>query len=151
MLGLFCFFYALLHWSSYLWFDQFFDWPEILKDIIKRPFITVGMLSFMLLLPLALTSNSFSIRRMGGRRWQSLHRLVYLIGLLAVLHYTWMVKADLAGPLAYAAMLALVLGARLRWYLQGVEVRSPAPPPPATLPRDTRPPRRVIPIQVRKS
>lgn len=147
MLGLFCFFYALLHWGSYLWFDQFFDWPAILKDIIKRPFITVGMLSFTLLLPLAMTSNSFSIRRLGGKRWQTLHRLVYLIGMLAVLHYTWMVKADLAGPLAYAATLALLLGARLRWYFKGVEVR---PKAPVTLVRDTRPQRRVIPIQVRK-
>jgi sulfoxide reductase heme-binding subunit YedZ len=145
MLGLFCFFYAVLHWGSYLWLDQFFDWPEIFKDIVKRPFITVGMLSFLLLLPLAATSSNFAIRRLGGRRWQALHRLVYAIGLLAVLHYTWMVKADLAGPLAYAALVALLLGARLRWHLQGVKVVPTAPSGPAG--GSARLGRRVIPIK----
>lgn len=118
MLGLFAFFYALLHLSTYLWFDQFFDWGEIAKDILKRPFITVGMITFALLLPLAATSNAYAIRKLGGRRWQELHRSVYLIGMLAVLHYSWMVKADLGKPLLYAALLGVLLGLRVWWRLQ---------------------------------
>jgi sulfoxide reductase heme-binding subunit YedZ len=81
MLGLFVFFYAALHLSTYIWFDQFFDWQAIVKDILKRPFITVGMITFALLLPLAATSNAFAIRKLGGRRWQELHRSVSAIGL----------------------------------------------------------------------
>jgi methionine sulfoxide reductase heme-binding subunit len=115
MLGLYAFFYALLHLSSYLWLDQFFDWIEIFKDILKRPFITVGMLTFLLLLPLAVTSNNWMIRRLGGRRWQWLHRLIYPIAMLAVLHYFWLVKKDLTQPLIYAGMLAFLLGLRLMW------------------------------------
>ena len=115
MLGLYAFFYACLHLTSYLWLDQFFDWMEIFKDIIKRPFITVGMLAFLLLLPLAATSNNWMIRRLGGRRWQWLHRLVYPIAMLAVLHYFWLVKKDLTQPLIYAGILSLLLGARLFW------------------------------------
>ena len=113
MLGLFAFFYAVLHLSSYLWFDHFFDWNEIGKDILKRPFIAIGMAAFVLLIPLAATSNNFSIRRLGGRRWQALHRSVYAIAILAVLHYSWLVKADQAQPLIYAGILALLLGVRI--------------------------------------
>lgn len=118
MLGLFAFFYAALHLTTYLWFDQFFDWQAIAKDILKRPFITVGMVTFALLVPLAATSNAFAIRKLGGRRWQELHRSVYLIGLLAVLHYSWMVKADISKPLLYAAMLGVLLGLRVWWRVQ---------------------------------
>ncbi len=118
MLGLFVFFYATLHLSTYLWFDQFFDWVAITKDIWKRPFITVGMLCFVLLLPLAATSNGFALRKLGGRRWQALHRSVYLIGMLAVLHYSWMVKADISRPLLYAALLGILLGLRGWWRVQ---------------------------------
>jgi sulfoxide reductase heme-binding subunit YedZ len=118
MLGLFAFFYAALHLGTYLWFDQFFDWPAIAKDILKRPFITVGVISFALLVPLAATSNAFAIRKLGGRRWQELHRSVYLIGLLAVLHYSWMVKADLSKPLIYAAIVGVLLGLRIWWRVQ---------------------------------
>jgi methionine sulfoxide reductase heme-binding subunit len=118
MLGLFVFFYAALHLGTYLWFDQFFDWPAIAKDILKRPFITVGMISFALLVPLAATSNAFAIRKLGGRRWQELHRSVYLIGLLAVLHYSWMVKADVSKPLIYAVMVGVLLGLRVWWRVQ---------------------------------
>jgi len=118
MLGLFVFFYATLHLTTYLWFDQFFDWPAIAKDILKRPFITVGMISFALLVPLAATSNAFAIRKLGGRRWQELHRSVYLIGLLAVLHYSWMVKADVSKPLIYALMVGALLGLRVWWRVQ---------------------------------
>ncbi len=118
MLGLYVFFYATLHLSTYLWLDQFFDWPAIAKDILERPFITVGMICFLLLLPLAATSNAFAIRKLGGRRWKELHRTVYAIGLLAVLHYAWMVKADIAKPLLYAVILGVLLGLRALWLVQ---------------------------------
>jgi sulfoxide reductase heme-binding subunit YedZ len=112
MFGLFVFFYALLHLMTYLWFDQFFDWDEIAQDIFKRPFITVGMVTFFLLVLLAVTSNQFAIKKLGGRRWQSLHRTVYACAILAVLHYSWLVKADQSQPLLYAGILALLLGMR---------------------------------------
>jgi sulfoxide reductase heme-binding subunit YedZ len=115
MLGLFSFFYALLHLVSYLWFDQFFAWNEIAHDILERPFITVGMATFVLLLPLAATSNHWAIRRLGGRRWQALHRTVYAIAILAVLHYSWLVKADQSQPLLYAGILVVLLGLRAWW------------------------------------
>jgi methionine sulfoxide reductase heme-binding subunit len=116
MLGLFAFFYASLHLTTYLWFDQFFDWPEIAKDIVKRPFITAGMVTFLLLVPLAATSTNAMIRRLGGRRWQRLHRLVYPVAMIALLHYTWMVKADVAKPLFFSILLAILLGLRLWWH-----------------------------------
>jgi len=115
MLGLFTFFYACLHVTSYLWFDQFFDWQEIAADILKRPFITAGFVAFVLLVPLAATSNNFMVRRLGGRRWQALHRSVYLIAVLGVLHYAWMVKRDIALPLIYAAVVVVLLGVRALW------------------------------------
>lgn len=117
MLGLTAFFYALLHWTSYLWLDQFFDWAEILRDIVKRPFITVGMLTFLLLLPLAATSTDAAMRRL-KRNWQRLHRLVYPAAMLAVLHYFWLVKRDITQPLIYAGVLALLLGLRLWWRMR---------------------------------
>ena len=112
MLGLFAFFYALVHLTSYLWLDQFFDWGEILRDIIKRPFITVGMTAFLLMLPLALTSTNRMMRRLGGN-WRRLHRLIYLLAPLAVLHYFWLVKADIRLPVIYALLLGVLLGYRL--------------------------------------
>jgi sulfoxide reductase heme-binding subunit YedZ len=115
MLGLFCFFYALLHWSTYLWLDQSLDWIAIAKDIIKRPFITMGMLTFTMLLPLAITSTNGMMRRMGGKNWQALHRAVYAIGISAVLHFWWMVKLDTTWPKIYALILTLLLGVRLYW------------------------------------
>ncbi len=115
MLGLFTFFYAVLHLTSYLWFDQFFAWGEIARDILERPFITVGMAAFVLLVPLAATSNNFAIRRLGGRRWQSLHRTVYVIAILAVLHYGWLVKADPSQPLLYGGLVVVLLGLRAWW------------------------------------
>ena len=118
MLGLYCFFYALLHLASYLWLDQFFDWQAIAKDILKRPFITVGMAAFALLLPLAATSNNYAIRRLGGRGWNQLHRTVYAISILAVLHYAWLVKLDLSKPLLYALLLVVLLGCRVLWRYQ---------------------------------
>ena len=114
MLGLYCFFYVLMHFSSYISFDHVFEVGEIVKDIGKRPFITMGFVSFLLLLPLAATSTNAMVRRLGARRWLALHRLVYVIGPLAVLHFWWMVKRDLTEPIIYAAILALLLGYRLR-------------------------------------
>jgi len=115
MLGLFAFFYACLHLSVYLIFDQFFDWAAILEDVAKRPYITVGFAAWVLLIPLAVTSTNGMMRRL-GRRWQRLHRLVYLIGLLGVLHYLWLVKTDLREPLLYAGLLVFLLGYRLWWW-----------------------------------
>jgi len=114
MLGLFAFFYAGLHLLTYLWLDQFFDWPAIGHDVVKRPFITVGMLAFALLVPLAATSTNAMMRRL-GRNWKRLHRLAYVIPALGVLHYYWLVKADVRAPLAYGAVLAMLLGLRLWW------------------------------------
>ncbi len=120
MLGLFCFFYAALHFATYLWLDQFFDVGAIARDIIKRPFITVGFAAFSLLLPLAATSSNRAIRRLGGKRWQALHRSVYLIGVLAAVHYFWLVKATaLVYPLIYAALLAILLGWRVKKRIAG--------------------------------
>jgi methionine sulfoxide reductase heme-binding subunit len=114
MLGLFAFFYAALHFMTYLWLDQFFDLAGIAKDIAKRPFVTVGFAAFVLLIPLAATSTRAMMRRL-GRRWQQLHRLVYLIALLGVIHYLWLVKKDLTQPLIFGAVLILLLAIRLPW------------------------------------
>ncbi|MBM2885365.1 sulfoxide reductase heme-binding subunit YedZ [Chromobacterium phragmitis] len=114
MLGLFAFFYASLHFTTYVWLDQFFDWHHILKDIVKRPFITVGFAAIVLMSPLALTSTQGWMRRL-KRNWGKLHRLVYPVAILAVTHYWWLVKKDITQPLIYAAALALLLGLRLWW------------------------------------
>ena len=116
MLGLFTFFYACLHFTTYVWLDQFFDPAAIARDIVKRPFITVGFSAFVLLIPLAATSTHAMMRRL-GRRWQQLHRLVYPIALLGVVHFLWLVKKDLTEPLVYGAILALLLALRLPWGL----------------------------------
>jgi len=109
MLGLFAFFYACLHFSTYLVLDKFFDLSEIWKDILKRPFITVGFAAFLLLISLAITSTAGWIRRLGGKRWQALHRLIYLSAILAVIHYYWLVKSAVIRPLTYAAILSVLL------------------------------------------
>lgn len=114
MLGLFVFFYAVLHVFSYLWFDQFFALGEILRDIAKRPFITVGVFAFSLLIPLAATSNDRSVRAL-KRNWQRLHRLVYPAAIAAVTHYYWLVKKDTTLPMLYALALTLLLLARVVW------------------------------------
>lgn len=114
MLGLFSFFYACLHFTTYIWLDQFFDPAAIAKDIVKRPFITIGFSAFVLLIPLAATSTHAMMRRL-GRRWQQLHRLVYLIAVLGVIHYLWLVKKDMTEPLIYGGVLMLLLAARLPW------------------------------------
>lgn len=115
MLGLFAFFYVCLHLGVYLIFDQFFDPAAILEDIAKRPYITVGFAGFLLLIPLAVTSTNGMIKRL-GRNWQRLHRLVYLIGMLGVVHYWWLVKADISEPLLYAGLLTMLLGYRAWWW-----------------------------------
>lgn len=112
MLGLFAFFYACLHFVTYLWLDQFFDLEAIARDIVKRPFITVGFAAFVLLIPLAATSSQAMMRRL-GRNWQRLHRLIYPIALLGVIHFLWLVKKDMTEPLIYGGVLALLLAARL--------------------------------------
>ena len=113
MLGLFAFFYVCLHFLSYAWLDQFFVFEDIVKDVAKRPYITVGFACFLLLIPLAATSTNSMIRRLGGKRWQQLHRLVYVIAIGGVIHFLWLVKSDLTQPLIYGAILALLLGIRL--------------------------------------
>jgi len=115
MIGLFAFFYAALHLSTYLVLDFFFAFDLILDDVIERRYVTAGLTAFMLLLPLALTSTTGMIRRLGGARWRQLHRLVYLAAVAAVVHYLWLVKIDIGPPLVYAAVLAVLLGLRL-WF-----------------------------------
>ena len=112
LLGLFVYFYVCLHLTTWVWFDQWFDINDMFKDVIKRPFITIGMAAFLLLTPLALTSNKFAMKRL-GRRWGLLHKSVYLIGILAVVHYWWLVKKDLTQPIIYALVIAALLGWRL--------------------------------------
>lgn len=120
MLGLYAFFYASLHFLTFLWFDHFFDLSDMWRDVVKRPFITVGFVAFVLLLPLALTSNQWMITQLGGKQWQLLHRLVYLIAPLGVLHYFWMKagKNLLLQPLLFAALVGGLLGVRMYWRLQ---------------------------------
>lgn len=131
MLGLYAFFYGCLHFTTYLWFDKLFDVHEIWKDVYKRPFITVGFLALTLLIPLAITSTAGWIRRLGGKRWQKLHRLIYFSAAAGVVHFIWLVKADLRRPLTYGAILAVLLAYRLiawlvtRWRTRRAAVRQP--------------------------
>jgi sulfoxide reductase heme-binding subunit YedZ len=113
MFGLFAFFYAVVHVSSYVAFDHVFDVVAILKDIVKRPFITVGFTALVLLVPLAITSTNRMVQRLGAKRWLALHRLVYVIAPLGVLHFWWMVKRDITEPAIYALILAVLLGYRV--------------------------------------
>lgn len=116
MLGLFVFFYACLHFTAFLWFEHFFDVAEMWRDVLERPFITVGFVAFLLLIPLAVTSNKAAMRRL-GRRWQQLHRLIYAIALLAILHFWWMRagKQDFGDPLLWGLIVAALLGMRVYW------------------------------------
>ena len=117
MLGLFCFFYALLHFTTFLWFDHFFDWSAMWKDVLKRPFITVGFIAFLMLVPLAATSTNGMVKRLGGKRWRWLHRLIYVIAPLAILHFWWMKagKNDFAEPILFGTIVAVLLGLRVWW------------------------------------
>lgn len=113
MLGLYAFFYTLLHFVTWFWLDQQMNWPSMLKDIAKRPFITIGVTAFLMLIPLAITSTNGMIRRLGARRWRTLHRLIYVVAILGVWHFYWLVKADVREPLTYAAILGALFGWRL--------------------------------------
>lgn len=117
MLGLMAFFYLCLHFTTFVWFDHFFDIGEIWKDIVKRPFITVGVLALTLSIPLAVTSTNGMVRRLGGKRWQVLHRLIYLIVPLGVLHYWWdkAGKNLIAKPLLFAVLVGVMLALRVLW------------------------------------
>ena len=129
MLGLFAFFYGSLHLMTYVWLDQFFDWAAIVKDVAKRPFITAGFSAFVLLVPLALTSTAGMIRRLGGRAWRRLHRLAYAAAALGVVHYWWLVKADIRPPRNYAILLAVLLLVRLFAFYRGQTSKSSVSPP----------------------
>jgi len=109
MFGLFAFFYGSLHFFTYLYFDKFFEWNEILADIPKRPFILAGFTAFSLMIPLAATSTDRITKWMGGKRWQLLHRLIYITAIAGVIHYLWLVKADTQRPLTYGAIVAVLL------------------------------------------
>lgn len=119
MLGLFAFFYGLLHFTTYIWLDQFFDVSSMIKDVAKRPFITAGFTGFVLMIPLAVTSTVGWIRRLGGRRWQLLHRAIYITAIAGAIHYYWLVKSDVRKPLLYAGIVALLLFWRLGVWLNG--------------------------------
>jgi len=129
MFGLFAFFYGCAHFTIYLWLDKFFNLHEILEDVGKRKYITVGFTAFVLLIPLALTSTAGWIRRLGGKRWQALHRLIYISAILGVIHYLWLVKADIRKPLEYGAVLAVLLGYRVVvWWIPSLKRRLAAAP-----------------------
>ena len=113
MFGLFAFFYAVLHFTTYLVLDFFFAFDLILDDIVERRYITAGFAGFLMLVPLALTSTARMTRRLGGERWRQVHRLVYVAAVAGVVHYLWLVKIDIRPPLLYAGILTVLLGARL--------------------------------------
>ena len=123
MLGLFAFTYGFLHFSTWIGLDKFFDLAEMLHDVRKRPFITAGFTAFVLLVPLALTSTAGWIRRLGGKRWQALHRLIYVSAVAGVVHYYWLVKSDVRKPLLYGTLVALLLAYRLGAWLLGKAAR----------------------------
>jgi sulfoxide reductase heme-binding subunit YedZ len=133
LLGLFAFFYGCMHALTYFWLDKFFDFHQIVKDVAKRPFVTAGFTAFITLVPLAVTSTAGWIRRLGGRRWQALHRLIYLSAVAAVVHYYWLVKSDIRLPVLYGSLVALLLAYR------ALEAREkPRRPAPVTAARAAR-------------
>jgi sulfoxide reductase heme-binding subunit YedZ len=135
LLGLFAFFYASLHFSVWILLDHFFNWNQMLADLVKRRYISVGMLALALLVPLAVTSTSGMVKRLGGTNWRRLHRLVYVIGMLAALHFLWLAKKGRTDQYLYAAILVLLLGIRIwdalrravRKRRQGQAARAPLP------------------------
>lgn len=135
MLGLFAFFYGTCHFFTWLWLDKLFDWQEMLKDVAKRPFITAGFAALVLMLPLAVTSTSGWIRRLGGKRWRALHRLVYLSAIAGVVHYYWLVKSDVRWPVFYGVLVGVLLLYRLVvWKMaqkgsRGIPVKQRSPVP----------------------
>jgi sulfoxide reductase heme-binding subunit YedZ len=130
MLGLFAFFYGCLHLTTWMWLDKFFDLKEMWADVVKRRFITVGMLAFVLLIPLAITSTNGWVRRLGFVRWQRLHRLVYFSAAAGVIHYYWLVKSDVRLPLLYGGILAVLMTYRfVAWMLSKITKRNGAAAP----------------------
>jgi sulfoxide reductase heme-binding subunit YedZ len=119
MLGLYAFFYASLHLLTFAGLDHHFNWAEVVPDVYKRPFVTAGFTAWLLMVPLALTSTTWSIRKLGGKNWQRLHWLVYFSAIAAVVHYWWLVKKDITDPLIYAAILGVLLGFRILARLVG--------------------------------
>ncbi len=117
MFGLFAFFYVCLHFSTWIGIDKFFDWSEMMKDVVKRPFITVGFTGFVLMIPLAITSTAGWIRRLGGKRWRMLHRAIYFSAIAGVIHYYWLVKSDERKPLEYAWIVGTLLAWRIGAWL----------------------------------
>lgn len=134
LIGLFAFFYGSLHLMTYVWLDQFFDVHSMLRDIAKRPFITMGSISYLSMLPLALTSTQWSIRKL-GKNWQVLHRLAYIAAIAGVIHFYWLVKLDESEPLTFAAVLALLFGVRL-FYLAKERFSKSSPQPKPSLVAD---------------
>jgi sulfoxide reductase heme-binding subunit YedZ len=127
LLGLFAFFYGCCHFLTWLWLDKLFDLGEMWKDVLKRPFITVGFIALVLMLPLAVTSTAGWIRRLGGKRWRALHRLVYGSAIAGVVHYYWLVKSDVRLPLFYGALVGLLLLYRVvAWAVGRAPRRGPA-------------------------
>jgi methionine sulfoxide reductase heme-binding subunit len=124
MLGLFAFFYGLLHFSTWIGLDKFFDWAEMLHDVRKRPFITAGFTGFVLMIPLAVTSTAGWIRRLGGKRWLALHRLIYVTAVAGVVHYYWLVKSDVRKPVFYGALVTLLLAWRVGHWLSARRSKS---------------------------
>jgi sulfoxide reductase heme-binding subunit YedZ len=127
MLGLFAFFYVLSHFTIFLYYDNALDWPALVKDLTKRPFIIAGFTAFVLLIPLAITSTAGWIRRLGGKNWQRLHRLVYVAALGGIIHYYWLVKSDVREPLLYGGIWAVLMLFRLGTSIAKRMKRSPAP------------------------
>jgi sulfoxide reductase heme-binding subunit YedZ len=125
MVGLFAFFYVCLHFATYIYLDKFFDWPEVFKDVTKRPFITVGFTAMLMLLVLAITSPDFMVRWVGGKRWKNIHKMVYLAASFGVVHYYWLVKADTRRPLIYGAIIAFLLSYRLWVFLSHRNSKGP--------------------------
>jgi sulfoxide reductase heme-binding subunit YedZ len=133
LLGLFAFAYAIMHLAVWIVLDHFFDWPTMLADVAKRPYITVGVLALTLLVPLAATSTSGMVKRLGGRAWRRLHRLAYAVGILGVLHFLWLAKKGRQEPYYYAAVLGLLLGVRVwDWSRAAWRVRRGARQPAST-------------------
>ena len=130
MIGLYCFFYGFLHLMTYVWFDRSFKIASVPGDIVKRPFIAIGMASFFLLVPLAITSTNKMVKRLGGKRWSKLHKLVYLTGVGGVIHYYMLVKSDTRIPITFAFVLAILLGYRIYAANQKPTVLSRSPVPP---------------------
>jgi sulfoxide reductase heme-binding subunit YedZ len=129
LIGLFAFFYGTLHFLTWLWIDKFFDFQEIVKDVVKRPYITVGFAAFILMMPLAVTSTTGWIRRLGGKRWQLLHRLIYISAIAGVVHYYWLVKSDIRLPLLYGTLVFVLLGYRVVAWLLSRRGRIARPAP----------------------